>query len=70
MSGIKSKIARYAEMQKNTLHNEMKNQSVKTNQEMAQMKELVDEDIKTTYKYTLHIQEVRRKHKQIKERQI
>lgn len=48
----------------------MKNQSVKTNQEMAQMKELVDEDIKTTYKYTLHIYKVRRKHKHIKERQI
>lgn len=37
---------------------------------MAQMKELVDKDIKTTYKYSFCIQKGRRKHKNIKKRQI
>lgn len=37
----------------------MKNQSVKTHQEMAHMKELVDKDIKTIYKYTPYVQKAK-----------
>ena len=46
MSGIQSKCTRHTKKQKNTAHNEDKNQSIKTVHEMTQIIERVNKEIK------------------------
>lgn len=47
MSGIQSKCTRHTRKQKNTAHNEDKNQSIKTVHKMTQIIERVNKEIKT-----------------------
>lgn len=70
MSDIQPKMIRHAKNKENTANNEKKNQPTKTDQEMIQILQMVDEDIKIFVINTLHmfkkIEE--RKSKHIKDR--
>lgn len=53
MSGIQSKITRYAK-EENVIYNEEKNQSIENNPEMTQITGLADKDIKTAIDNIFH----------------
>ena len=64
MSGIQSKITRYAKKE-NVIYNEEKNQSIENNPEMTQITGLADKDIKTAI-HISYIQEAKQKTEYIK----
>lgn len=47
MSGIQSKITRYAKKLKNTTPTEEDNQSIQTDRELAEIMEIADKDFKS-----------------------
>lgn len=59
MSAIQPKIAKHADEQKNTIHNEKNNQPMKTNLKLAQMLAFTDKYIKIIINCILYVQKVK-----------
>ena len=64
MSGIRSKITRYAKKE-NVIYNEKKNQSIENNPQMTQLTGLADKDIKTALDNIFHTFKTLRKKQNI-----